>query len=61
MEKTNTRNSYGVKCATNTYRTINGESYTHWTDFATKEECQADEPKSTFIKRGDSIFKKVTK
>jgi len=59
IEKINTRNEHGVKYSTDTYRTIKGKHYQHWTDGATKEECEKESPNEKFIVRNDSVYRLV--
>lgn len=59
MEKVNTRNEHGIKNATDMYRMVSGVFYEHWTDGATKDECEAENPQMVFIKRGESVFRKI--
>ena len=47
----NTRNSFGVKDSILTYRNINGKFYEQWSDFKSKEQCEAENPSDTFIAR----------
>ena len=57
--KSNKRNSYGVKDSSDTYRTVGGRLFRHWTCWFSIEHCRADQPQSTFIKRGDDVYKLV--
>lgn len=56
--KTNKRNQYGVKSACDTYRTVNGVLYQHYTSHPSpsKKTLQKEMPHRSFIKRGDNIF-----
>lgn len=47
----NNRNEFGVKDSINTYLNINGKHYEQWSDFATKEECERENPEDKFIAR----------
>lgn len=54
-------NKFGVKDSSNCYLNINGNRYEQWTDFKTKEECQKENPKMTFISRKQEGFTRIYK